>query len=325
MVSDKDVAIAKIVAGIVSVLVTLFILFKLVRARLRKKANDTLGKSPKQNAPRKKVSSAELRKWYREAIDKIVNARLQKECSTTSGEPVILSHYINQGRLRHWVLHTHSHKYELRQRVTDDSNTQPCYTAVIAPSSFDLCAYQRSVTLHHSPEVGNYFYSMIGWTALSKEQVDQECHQVSTSFGTYALFSNNCHDFLQRLADKIVTTKAPDWEWFRHQAVGGYQYIEQPALGYHVISAATWSKHLAQKKTYLSAAEQKEIDDFILILEDLIETTLKQSIVTLAANTSSQNATGSADGGGHHDYGGGHAVGGHHHDGGGGGGGGSVV
>ncbi|KAI9369761.1 hypothetical protein BJX61DRAFT_518280 [Aspergillus egyptiacus] len=307
----------QIVAGVVGSVAAVVIFILLLRSHHRRKAT----RVPTQR-PKKKVSSAEIKKLYREALDKIVTARLQRESSTASGEPVFLSHYISQGRLRHWVLHVHRHKYELRQVVD-----KTYYAAAIAPSEFDLQAYQRSIRVHCSPAVGNYFYSIIGWTTLSKEQVGHKCEQVYSSFGTYALFSNNCHDFLQRLADRIVTTRAPDWRWFRNQAVRGYTYIKQPLFGYDVISAATWSKQLADTKHYLSTAERQEIDNFIHVLEDLVEADLHESSMTinhhmLMMNTAFASAANdvvyyeTGNGNGHH--GGGDSCGGGGGDGGGG-------
>lgn len=210
---DRTALIMKIVAGVVAIIVTGFVIIKLAVARSRRKSNSSSGNGG--GSKDKGASKADIRKWYRAALDKIVAARLEKESSTESGEPVFLSHYLSHGQFHHWVLHAHGHKYELRQREADDSNIQGRYAAAIGPSAFDLKAYKQSVITSYSPEVGNYFYSMIGWTTLSKEQVDEECRRVSATFGTYALLSNNCHDFLQQLADTIVTTKAPDWDWFR--------------------------------------------------------------------------------------------------------------
>ncbi|KAJ5341047.1 hypothetical protein N7541_010171 [Penicillium brevicompactum] len=332
MVSQRDILIAKIFAGVVSLLVSSFLIFKLVRARSRRKAKEASRKLPPKKIPGKqapqkrgplskvpgrRASSAEIKKWYRGAIDKIVTARLQRECSTTSGEPVFLSHYISQGQFRHWVLHVYGHKYELRQVANSDSDSQKSYEAVIAPSGFNLEEYRRSVTVHYSPEVGNYFYSMIGWTKLSKEEVDHKCRRVSGNFGGYALLTNNCHDFLQRLANLIVTTKAPDWKWFRRHAVGGYQYMEQPPLGYGVISAVTWSKQLEETKHYLGTDEQKKINDFIIVLDHQVESDLKRTIGFVIIGTAAptivydkvvgdgQDDIGEIDGNGNHDSGGG--------------------
>lgn len=311
MVSNNNAEGAKIaiiVGAVLGVIGIVGFIIRWGRSRHRKEASG--GSRP---GPINKISSTEIRRWYREALRKIVIARLQRETSTASGEPVFLSHYISQGRLRHWVLHVHGHKYELRQQPD-----KTYYAAMSAPSGFDLQQYQRSITRNYSPEVGDYFYSIIGWTTLSKEQVNHKCAQVSASFGTYALFSNNCHGFLQRLADRIVTTKAPDWSWFRNHAVGRYKYMKQPPLGYHVICASTWSKQLAQTKHYLSTAEQQQIDNFIVILEELVEEDLRRSIQSYSLRSAQLNAASTCDDSSHYNTDGGGGGG----DGGGGGGGG---
>ncbi|KAJ6031348.1 hypothetical protein N7540_002080 [Penicillium herquei] len=294
----KYVLILKIVAGVVSALTSIFISIKVARAYRRRKANGLPTKRADRKALKSKGSKAEIKQWYRRAIEKIVTARLEGECSTTSGEPVFLSHYISQSRLRHWVLHVYGTKYELRQVSAEGSSTQKHYKATISTSRFDFQEYQRSITTHYSPEVGNYFYSVIGRTTLSKEEIDAKCDEVDKGFGPYARLTNNCHDFLQRLADEIVTKKAPDWEWFRHHDVAGYQYIDQPALGYDIISAATWSKYLTRSKHYLSTAERKKIDDFIAILEDHVDVALRRAVMALALNSMALNMNNLNFGGG---------------------------
>ncbi|KAJ5710915.1 hypothetical protein N7488_005071 [Penicillium malachiteum] len=207
MLSEGARALLKSVAVFFSVLSFIFSILKIVRAYQERSANRLATESASVEALETKPSQDDIKQW---AIGKIVNARIQAECSLQSGEPVFLSHYISKGRLRHWVLHVHEHKYELRQVRAEGFCTRKRYKASISPSGFDLLEYQRSVTMHHSPTLDNHFYSMIGWTTLSKKEVDQECHIVGEGFGSYSLFTNNCHDFLQSLADAIVTTRAPD-------------------------------------------------------------------------------------------------------------------
>ncbi|KAK4063737.1 hypothetical protein Trihar35433_8445 [Trichoderma harzianum] len=274
MPSDNGASTLRIMAlivGVVVAAVAVIVSIKAAIASFRKKAKAAASSKSGvvAKAKAKETSKADIKKWYKAALDKIVAARLEEESSVESGEPVFLSHYISQGQFRHWVLHTHDYKYELRQTEVGDSNKPGVYEATIGPSGFNLKAYKESVITRYSPEVGHYFYSMIGWTTLSKERIDEECHRISTAFGKYSLLSNNCHDFLQQLADKVVTKKAPDWGWFRQSSLGGYSYLERPALGYQVIGVATWSRHLKRMKHYLSAAEQQSIDDFIALLEDL--------------------------------------------------------
>ncbi|KKP06189.1 hypothetical protein THAR02_01702 [Trichoderma harzianum] len=343
MVSDNGASTVRIVASIVGVIVAAIAVIVSIKAAIassRKKAKATASSksavAAKGKGKGKETSKADIKKWYKAALDKIVAARLATESSVEPGEPVFLSHYISQGQFRHWVLHAHDYKYELRQTEVGDSNTPGVYEATIGPSGFNLKAYKESVITRYSPEVGHYFYSMIGWTTLSKKRIDEECHRISTTFGKYSLLSNNCHDFLQQLADKVVTKKAPDWGWFRQSSLGGYSYLERPALGYQVIGVATWTRHLKRMKHYLGAAEQQSIDDFIAVLEEFVEANLTKTSAMLATQSAmhgqSDNSGGdypdSSGGHEHHDSGhhghfhfGDHGFGGHaHHDGGGGGG-----
>lgn len=300
-------------------------MFRLIRSRARRRAAAASKQSPQkstQQSAKKKISDAEIKKWYRDAIREIVTARLERESDPTLGEAVFLSHYISNGQFRHWALHVHRHKYELRelrQRNDDDSSPKPPYEDRISSSDFNLEKYQKSIRSLQSPEFGSYFYSLIGWTKLSKEEVDLRSHEVFASFGTYALLFNNCQNFLLRLAERIMTKKAPDWDWFRQHAVGGYHYIKHPALGYDIISAATWSENLAREKHHLDATGQQEIDNFIIVLETHLEKALTQTVTSLALNTT-QTTNVDASNSFHHDggNGGGHGGG----DGGGGGGGG---
>ncbi|KAL7785776.1 hypothetical protein V8C43DRAFT_290963 [Trichoderma afarasin] len=347
---DNGASTVRIVASIVGVIVAAIAVIVSIKAAIassRKKAKAAAASKSGvvAKAKGKETSKADIKKWYKAALDKIVAARLATESSVEPGEPVFLSHYISQGQFRHWVLHAHDYKYELRQTEVGDSKAPGVYEATIGQSGFNLKAYKDSVITRYSPEVGHYFYSMIGWTSLSKKRIDEECHRISTTFGKYSLLSNNCHDFLQQLADKVVTNKAPDWDWFRQSPLGGYTYLERPALGYQVIGVATWTRHLKRMKHYLSAAEQQSIDDFIALLEEFVEANLTKTSAMVATQSAMHGQTDNSggdypDGSGgheHHDSSGGHGhhgsghhghfhfgdhgFGGHaHHDGGGGGG-----
>lgn len=42
-------------------------------------------------------------------------------------------------------------------------------------------------------------------------------------FGTYNVIWNNCQDFLQAFADRIISRRAEDWDWFREYTKTEYQ------------------------------------------------------------------------------------------------------
>ncbi|KAH8712311.1 hypothetical protein HC256_005509 [Beauveria bassiana] len=219
----------------------------------------------------------------REALEKIVSARLEKESSNEFGEPVFVSHYTNNGVFRHWVLHAHGHKYELRRKAPSVARIEwqgstslfasaEYYEPAVGVSGFCTELYKSSVLAAYSPEVGSYFYSMVGWTTLAEEDVERECWEVFQRFGNYGLFYNNCQHFLRALADKIVTTRAPDWQWLMKKSPSGYTYGFKYPLPYEAICAATAITRLKRARPHLSPEEQKEADKFIESLEDRVET-----------------------------------------------------
>lgn len=124
-------------------------------------------------------------------------------------EPVLLSYYIKHGEFRHWVLHTHSHKYELRRIGTG-------YRPLIQKSrhvGVELALRTQSF------QNGRYYYCFLGWTTKTKEEVDESCNRVAKSFGVYSLAVNNCQDFLISLAADVITREAADWQLFQvHKA-----------------------------------------------------------------------------------------------------------
>ncbi|KAM3430863.1 hypothetical protein MY4824_007436 [Beauveria thailandica] len=294
---------------------------------------------------RQKRTVDSLSRRYREALEMIVSARLEKESSKEFGEPVFVSHYINNGVFRHWVLHAHGHKYELRRKAPAAARIEwqgstslfasaEYYEPVVGVSGLNMELYKSSVLAAYSPEVGCFFYSMVGWTTLSEQEIERECWAVFQRFGNYGLFYNNCQHFLRALADGIVTTRAPDWQWLMKNSPSGYTYGVKHPLPYEAICAATAITRLKRARPHLSPEEQRKADEFIASLEERVETAVRQvsrkSVSFLNAGAmggygGDDGGQGSGDGGhdgGHGDYGGGGGHGGGHGGGDGGGGGG---
>ncbi|KAM3540107.1 hypothetical protein ARSEF1564_006981 [Beauveria bassiana] len=303
---------------------------------------------------RQKPTVDSLSRRYREALERIVSARLEKESSNEFGEPVFLSHYTNNGVFRHWVLHAHGHKYELRRKAPSAAQIEwqgstslfasaEYYEPVVGVSGFCMELYKSSVLAAYSPEIGCFFYSMVGWTTFSEQDIERECWEVFQRFGNYGLFYNNCQHFLRALADEIVTTRAPDWQWLMKNSPSGYTYGFKYPLPYEAIGAATAITRLKRAMPHLSPEEQREADKFIASLEERVETAVREvsrSSVPLfhsgvmgdggddggqgAGDGGHDGGHGGGHGGGHHDYGGGGwhggGHGGGHHDYGGGGG-----
>lgn len=103
MVSDNGASTVRIVASIVGVIVAAIAVIVSIKAAIassRKKAKATASSksavAAKGKGKGKGTSKADIKKWYKAALDKIVAARLATESSVEPGEPVFLSHYISQ-------------------------------------------------------------------------------------------------------------------------------------------------------------------------------------------------------------------------------------
>ncbi|KAJ2965423.1 hypothetical protein NQ176_g10624 [Zarea fungicola] len=281
----------------------------------------------------KEPSTAEISKWYKDILGMIVNERLERESSLKSVQPVFLSHYIENGVFRHWVLHVHGHKYELRRappkhpashektgflkgikslwprlanhterlikadveaaaeptdkpltQITGETETgrstsllaaAKYYHAHIGDSKFDMETYKKSVIAKYTPQIGHYFYSMIGWTSLSQAEVDHECNETYARFGHYTVLSNNCHTFLQMLAHKIITTTAPDWYWFHSSPLRDYRYAYEPPRDSQLIHAAVAIKRISRLRHHLNPDARREVDVFIKVLENFVQAGLQ--------------------------------------------------
>ncbi|GKT81418.1 hypothetical protein ColTof4_13841 [Colletotrichum tofieldiae] len=76
----------------------------------------------------------------------------------------------------------------------------------------------------HQPIVDGFYFTMIGWTTKTKEDVDQVCKSTMESFGGHNLMLNNCQHFLRNFAKDVVTEKGPDWAWFVESTLSSYKY-----------------------------------------------------------------------------------------------------
>jgi len=176
-----------------------------------------------------------------ETLQKGADLRLAQEQDESKGERVWFSRCILDGRLKHWVLITHDTKYELRrsEHVVQDKQQDATqrdneYTYHIKPYTIDQEKRDISLTELLIPEIDGYYVCLIGWTRMSKEQIDAEVRAVSGTFGEYNLLRNNCQDFLRLVAGKIlVEEKAADYPWFLSNTKTKYQkdqWLMPPAI-----------------------------------------------------------------------------------------------
>ncbi|KAH6884422.1 hypothetical protein B0T10DRAFT_564459 [Thelonectria olida] len=172
---------------------------------------------------------------------------LQQETSAgegDEGEAVWFSHHVHSGQLRHWVLITHDSKYEIRRPrsfanfnvdMEGDSadnagwtavgtseaqyeyRIQPCTinTEQVATATVDFSGLPSTDNLHTT--------GTIGWTDLSKDEVDTAWIAMLEKLGDYDILWNNCQHVLRDFASLITRKKADDWDQFIIQASLSHQ------------------------------------------------------------------------------------------------------
>jgi hypothetical protein len=149
--------------------------------------------------------------------------RNDEERDTTAGSRVWFSRCVKHGKIKHWVLIIDSTKYELRR----DRNTGTFIPSVeywTSEKDKDTMAKRlASLESDYIPIAGDYYLCLIGWTSLSTPELKGICDEVMSQFGGYNLLWNNCQDFLQQFADRIISKKAIDWSWFRENLKTKYR------------------------------------------------------------------------------------------------------
>ena len=191
------------------------------------------------------------------AMQPDVDRRLREEEDHEKGEQVWFSRYIHNGRLRHWVLMTHSSKYELRRSENVGDETALKFTYHVAPFTIDEEKRKAALAENALPDIDGFYVCLIGWTTKTKEEVDLACKSVSQEFGEYNLLWKNCQHFLRRLADRIIVTKAADFPWFYSNTESRYQktqHLMPPPLEFFL-------KRQAQITAQMQAQVQNQIQN----------------------------------------------------------------
>ncbi|KAI0182610.1 hypothetical protein EV127DRAFT_449180 [Xylaria flabelliformis] len=147
-----------------------------------------------------------------------VEKRIAEEDDTAKGHRIWFSRYVQSGGFKHWVLIIEDTKYELRR---DDSNGK--YKANIASWTIDKEKREAAIAERKVPHVDGYYVCLIGWTKKAPQELKNICDEVIAQFGKYNIVWNNCQDFLQTFADRIISEKALDWSWFRENTKTEYQ------------------------------------------------------------------------------------------------------
>ena len=176
-------------------------------------------------------------------LDIEVQKRRSEESDTMPGSHVWFSRYIHHGSLKHWVLIIDDTKYELRRNISTGK-----YVYNIAEWSIDQEKREAALAERKIPDVDGYYVCLIGWTRLAADELRDTCEQVLRQFGSYNLLWNNCQDFLQRFADRIISRKALDWSWFRENTKTEYQDSQKLPPPPEAIIAANQSAMVQQQQ-----------------------------------------------------------------------------
>ena len=212
-----------------------------------------------------KRSRQHFRLWYPHALNKIVSRRVGQESRVSpgkyrEGDRVFCSQYFYRGHLRHWALHASGHEYKLSEEI--DKNGEKVYKVHISVSDVTSEVSMELMKINHSPEVGRYFNSTIGWTKFTKKEIDECCHQIQAKCTKYALLCNNNHEFLKALAGKIIEKGAFNWKSYKANRFFKYKDPEGERLGDHVLLAAIWSSQLQKHINSYDKARKAEAEAF---------------------------------------------------------------
>ncbi|KAI1186139.1 hypothetical protein F5B17DRAFT_405098 [Nemania serpens] len=147
-----------------------------------------------------------------------VEKRKSEEDDATKGKQIWFSRYIQNGRFKHWVIVIEDTKYELRR---DDASGK--YVANVASWTIQKEKREAAIAERMMPDVDGYYICLIGWTTKQPQDLRKICDDVMAEFGKYNIVWNNCQNFLQAFADRIISEKAMDWSWFRENTKTEYQ------------------------------------------------------------------------------------------------------
>jgi hypothetical protein len=246
-------------AAIVGPIVLCFIIVGLIACCAHHRSSNS-SNSPNPPRPRGTYDSA-LAGSYANGMQEAAFKRLQQEASFTDrGEPVWFSSHISHGQLRHWVLLIHDCKYEVhRVRYNRITNTQVGpeletngegwarvgvgagqYEYRITPCRIDNERVLAAITKFSNPKAITGFTSgLLGWTHMSKYEIDTIWASMLDNFGIYDILWNNCQHFLRNFAKMIIHEYAEDWSLFLFSASSTHQTSPGSEFLGRVASAAT--------------------------------------------------------------------------------------
>ncbi|KAK1962257.1 hypothetical protein LY78DRAFT_661416 [Colletotrichum sublineola] len=192
-----------------------------------------------------------------------VRLRKKQGQDTTTGEQVWYSRRVEDGCQLHWAIITHGNKYELRlpngipsrEKVPDSTFEPPReYEARVVPWLLKEETNRLRTLELTKPGKGHtrdYVICQIGWTTLTKDQVNAEWDAARKALAVDALGFDDCRNLLKNFACIIKKPDgcALDYGWFA-------ETLEIPSHRLHEITPERATKsfqHMLQNGGWILA------------------------------------------------------------------------
>jgi len=213
-------------------------------------------------ANKEAVKARRQEEEQRRKTEEGVQLRKKQGQDSATGEQVWYSRRVEDGCQLHWAIITHGNRYILwlpdgipsREKVPDSTFEPPReYEAKVVPWSLKEERNRlRTLELTKSRDKGrtqDYTVCQIGWTTLTKEEVNAEWEAARKALAVDALGFDDCRNLLKNFACIIKKPGgcALDYDWFAES-------LEMPSHRLHEITpekAIKAFQHTLQNSAWL--------------------------------------------------------------------------
>ncbi|KAH7131035.1 hypothetical protein EDB81DRAFT_763694 [Dactylonectria macrodidyma] len=237
---------------------------------------------------------------YDAGLRKASRSGLQEEEDTTHGERVWFSHHIHGTQMRHWILVTHNHKFEMCRsrplygqtgadveggRADTDGWTSvgfgnAQYSFRILPCNIINKQFESSTTkfttgtMMESP-----LPSLIGWTKMTKDEAIGAWRAKLEQFGDYNIIWNNCQGLLEQFASSIIHEQATGWNIFSlHASIIFQKGLGDPKIVCYGVAQSMALEKLKALRSQVGEYNMKALEEKIKTLEDSLRKMRKDCV-----------------------------------------------
>ncbi|KAK2049109.1 hypothetical protein LZ31DRAFT_625036 [Colletotrichum somersetense] len=215
-------------------------------------------------ASKEAIKARQQEEEQRREMEEGVQLRKKQAQDSATGEQVWYSRRVEDGCQIHWAVITHGNKYALRlpngipsrEKLPDSTYEAPReYEAQVVPWSLkEETNRLRTLELTSPPGKGrtrDYTVCQIGWTTLTKDQVNAEWEAARKALAADALGFDDCRNLLKKFSRIIKKPDgcALDYDWFAES-------LEIPSHRLHEITpekAVKSFQHMIQNGAWLLA------------------------------------------------------------------------